>query len=121
MLKKELLKEIRMKLAYYNAGIEKISLRDYEGAIADFTKAIEIDPNFTWAYHLRGNTKYLLKDSAGAIADFKKVLGRRFFTLGDLIEEAMELEKRIKKEDEKDLISDYTKKTVKPVDKPFSL
>ena len=31
--------------AYYDRGIFKDDLEDYQGAIADYTKAIEIDPD----------------------------------------------------------------------------
>ena len=31
--------------AYYNRGIAKGDLKDYYGAISDYTKAIEINPN----------------------------------------------------------------------------
>ena len=30
---------------FFNSGIYKIDLKDYNGAIADFTKAIELNPN----------------------------------------------------------------------------
>ena len=31
--------------AYYNRGLAKSDLQDYKGAIADFNKAIELNPN----------------------------------------------------------------------------
>ena len=33
---------------------------DYEKAIEDYTKALEIDPNYVLAYHNRGYIKYHL-------------------------------------------------------------
>ena len=31
---------------YYNRGNAKYDLQDYDGAIADYTKAIELNPNY---------------------------------------------------------------------------
>ncbi|MDA0356177.1 MAG: tetratricopeptide repeat protein [Bacteroidetes bacterium] len=39
---------------YYIRGITKFNLNDYKGAIADFSKAIEIYPNYGGAYYNRG-------------------------------------------------------------------
>ena len=41
--------------------------------IADFSKAIELNPDFANAYNLRGNSKAKLKDYYEAITDFKSV------------------------------------------------
>ena len=57
---------------FFNNGKSKDSLKDYYGAIADFTKAIEINPDFAIAYSDRGFSKYSLKDYYGAIADYTK-------------------------------------------------
>ena len=35
---------------YNKMGVSKAKLEDYRGAIADYTKAIEIDPNYADAY-----------------------------------------------------------------------
>ena len=59
---------------YNHRGITKAKLKDYEAAIADFTKAIEINPNNEQAYYNRGNAKSKLKDYKGAIADFNKAI-----------------------------------------------
>jgi tetratricopeptide (TPR) repeat protein len=39
---------------YYNRGNSKHQLEDYSGAIADYSKAIEIKPDFADAYCNRG-------------------------------------------------------------------
>ena len=36
-------------------------LNDYQGAISDFTRVIEIDPSHAEAYYKRGLVKYLMK------------------------------------------------------------
>lgn len=56
-------------------GVKKANLEDYRGAIADFNKAIEIDPKDGDAYNNRGKAKFDLEDYRGA-----KV--RKFFTVG---------------------------------------
>ena len=58
--------------AYYNIGLEKKELKDYDGAIAYFTKSIDLNPNNAMAYYNRGNVKYDLKDYDGAISDYNK-------------------------------------------------
>ena len=59
---------------YFNYAKEKAKLKDYYGAIADYTKAIELDPNDADAYYNRGKNKFSLQDYRGAIADYTKYL-----------------------------------------------
>lgn len=58
---------------YYDRGLSKANLQDISGAIADFTKGIEIKPDAN-AYLCRGNFKYQLEDFYGAKADYNKVI-----------------------------------------------
>jgi tetratricopeptide (TPR) repeat protein len=70
---------------YYDKGKEKDSLKDYQGAIENYSKAIELEPketkekgldpeydNINTYYNLRGNSKFNLKDYKGAIYDHTK-------------------------------------------------
>jgi tetratricopeptide (TPR) repeat protein len=41
----------------------KKTIRDTKGAIADYTKAIELNPQYADAYYNRGNTKSKLGDN----------------------------------------------------------
>jgi tetratricopeptide (TPR) repeat protein len=59
---------------YLNEGMAKAKTKDFRGAIANYTKAIEIDPEFSWAYGMRGNTKFALYDYRGAIIDYSKAI-----------------------------------------------
>ena len=59
---------------YYHIGNDKVSRKDYTGAIAGFSEAIKRDPGFIQAYENRGVAKFYLKDFTGAIADFTKAL-----------------------------------------------
>jgi tetratricopeptide (TPR) repeat protein len=59
---------------YLWSGISKHDLKDYNGAIADHTKAIDVSPNYADAHEWRGNAKYDLEDYSGAIADYTKAI-----------------------------------------------
>ena len=60
--------------AYYNRGIAKLDKDDFDGAIADNTRAIELDPKLTDAYFNRGNAKRAKGDLDGAIADYSRAI-----------------------------------------------
>ncbi len=55
-------------------GEEKYRKGDRQGAIEDFSQAIELNPNYVNAYYNRGIVRYILGDNKGAIADFNEVL-----------------------------------------------
>lgn len=59
---------------YINNGNTKYTSKDYYGAIADYTKAIELDSKNSVACYNRGNVKSALKDYYGAIADYTKAI-----------------------------------------------
>ena len=58
----------------FNSGVDKYKQGDCQGAIADYTKAIEINPQDVGAYTNRGLAKDDLEDYEGAIADYDKVI-----------------------------------------------
>ena len=60
--------------AYVNRGIAKRKLKDYQGAIADYDKAIEISPQLSRVYKNRGITKENNGDLKGACRDYKKAV-----------------------------------------------
>jgi tetratricopeptide (TPR) repeat protein len=59
---------------YNSDGINKLKLKDYYGAIKDFDKAIELNPNSSDVYLFRGGTKSKIEDFTGALIDFNKAI-----------------------------------------------
>ena len=59
---------------WFRSGEKKYSNGDYRGAINDFTKAIDINPQFESAYRLRGFSRDNLDDHIGAIEDFTSII-----------------------------------------------
>lgn len=58
---------------YVRVGRER-GLRDLDGALDDFTKAIELKPEYAEAYYFRGLAKQAKGDVDGAVADFAKAI-----------------------------------------------
>ena len=59
---------------YFNAWIAKVSIQEHNGAIVDFTKAIDLEPELAIGYFNRGLSKYYLQDYRGAISDYNKAI-----------------------------------------------
>jgi tetratricopeptide (TPR) repeat protein len=60
--------------AYYNRGFERLEIGDYQGAMADYARAAELNPHQTTIYNNLGLAKYSAGDVAGAIADYTKAI-----------------------------------------------
>jgi len=68
---------------YYRSASAKLGKADHEGAIADYTKAIELKPDYHAAYNNRGVARYRMGDYEEAIADWTKAIELKpDFTLG---------------------------------------
>ena len=74
-------------IEYNNSGSSKYKLEDYRGAIQDYNKAIELDPEFKDAYNNRGFCKYQLGDIDGACLDFSKAGELGYWKAYDFIRE----------------------------------
>jgi tetratricopeptide (TPR) repeat protein len=59
---------------WFESANRKHEVEDYQGAIAAFTKAIKLKPDYADAYRGRASTKYLLADYEGSIADYTEVI-----------------------------------------------
>ena len=71
--------DINLKARYYeyffNRAQDKFELADYEEAILDYNKALELSPTeICLVYSMRGNAKRNLGDFDGAISDQNKAL-----------------------------------------------
>ena len=65
----------RQQLEYMSSGNAKRDNKDFYGAISDYTKAIELNPDSegnSGFFYFRGFSKYVLGDNNGAIAYFSK-------------------------------------------------
>jgi tetratricopeptide (TPR) repeat protein len=59
---------------YLKRGIEAGEKGQYDQAIADFNKALELSPRYDWAYFNRANAYYRKAQYDQAIADLNKAL-----------------------------------------------
>ena len=59
---------------YLEKGNENYKSSDFNEAIKNYNKAIELNPKITEAYWARGSAKAYLKNYRGAIADFNKAI-----------------------------------------------
>ncbi len=55
---------------YFDSGVKKSNLKDYNGAIENLKKATEISPTFAIPYYNSAFIKMKLNDYSGAIEDF---------------------------------------------------
>ena len=60
--------------AYNNRGNAKRGKGDLDGALADYTRALELNPQDAKAYNNRGNAKQDKGDLDGALADYTRAL-----------------------------------------------
>jgi tetratricopeptide (TPR) repeat protein/DNA-directed RNA polymerase subunit RPC12/RpoP len=61
-------------IAYNNRGTAKETKGDLDGAIADYNRAIELDPKLAQAYNNRGRCKEAKGDLDAAIADHNRAI-----------------------------------------------
>jgi tetratricopeptide (TPR) repeat protein len=76
------------KEAFANLGLVKAKLEDSEGAVADFSKALDLDPKFLDARRNRGTEYLRQKRYESAIEDFSAVLAEDGSDAGTLYKRA---------------------------------
>ncbi|MGB7377426.1 MAG: trypsin-like peptidase domain-containing protein [Rivularia sp. (in: cyanobacteria)] len=57
---------------FYLKGVDNAQKGDYQGAIFQFTQAINNNPNYAEAYYNRGNARLVLENNQQAINDFEQ-------------------------------------------------
>ncbi len=68
-------KKVRDYEYFFNRAQDKFEVANYEGAILDYNKALELSPTeICLVYSMRGNAKRNLGDFDGAISDQNKAL-----------------------------------------------
>jgi len=64
---------------YFNIGcIKYYKLEDYNGALQEFDKSIEIKPDYAFAYLVRSFLKKELNDQDGALQDYNKAVSLKW-------------------------------------------
>src|SRR5690242_1594054 len=64
----------KLAIQYYNRGLAWKAKGDLDRAIADYTEATRIDPNYEHAYFNRGLARYRKGDFDRAIADYDQAI-----------------------------------------------
>jgi tetratricopeptide (TPR) repeat protein len=59
---------------YFNSANEKAKIKNLSGAIEDYNKAIELNPNFAVAYFNRGFIKAKQNNFIDAVEDYSKYI-----------------------------------------------
>jgi tetratricopeptide (TPR) repeat protein len=91
---------------FESSGDEKSGKGDWDGAISDYTKAIELDPQDAVAYRDRGDAKAKKEDWDGAIADYSVTVS---LDPKDDLAYSDSGDAKAKKEDWDGAIADYSK------------
>jgi tetratricopeptide (TPR) repeat protein len=88
-----------------NRGTKELDAGDLVGALSDFNRAIELDPNYSAAYFSRGLVLRRQADYDGAISDFTKAI-----ELNPIAEAYLDRGAASKDKGDRDgAIADYTK------------
>jgi tetratricopeptide (TPR) repeat protein len=62
---------------YLLSGNDKFDRGNYQGALADYNQAIQLNPKYAEAYNNRGNLRTRLRDARGALADYNRAISLR--------------------------------------------
>ncbi|HEY9824283.1 MAG TPA: tetratricopeptide repeat protein, partial [Stenomitos sp.] len=62
---------------YFKRAQSRALLGDLQGAIADYTETIRLDPEYSEAYYRRGLSRSALGDTAGATQDLNQAIRRK--------------------------------------------
>lgn len=61
--------------AYFNRGLARVFLKDYQGAMNDYDAALRLKPDYAECFNNKGNLKqYVLNDLQGALNDYEEAI-----------------------------------------------
>ncbi|MCB2220319.1 MAG: tetratricopeptide repeat protein [Bacteroidetes bacterium] len=66
--------DVDVSIGYFFRGNIRDKANDMQGALQDFSRAIELNPEYTMAYNNRGIIKGSMQDFKGALDDFNKAV-----------------------------------------------
>jgi protein O-mannosyl-transferase len=66
--------DVDVSIGYFFRGNIRDLSQDMQGALNDFSRAIELNPSYTMAYNNRGIIRGSLQDFEGALEDFNKAV-----------------------------------------------
>ena len=64
----------KFAMAFDDLGVARMLGSDLEGAILEFNKALEIDPNYYYSYNNRGEARRYLNNQEGAWQDYNRAI-----------------------------------------------
>jgi tetratricopeptide (TPR) repeat protein len=59
---------------YYRRADERFEQKDFRGAIAEYTQALRLKPDYAEVYNSRGHARQNLQDYQGAISDYDRAI-----------------------------------------------
>lgn len=59
---------------FYNQGVQKLAQGNFNGAVEDFDKVLQLNPRYYEGYCLRGLAKAQLQDFQAALADYNQAI-----------------------------------------------
>jgi Tfp pilus assembly protein PilF len=62
------------KIALYKSGLSKFTSQDFDGAVTDFKKALELDPNFGDVHQALAHAYEKLEDFNAAVTSCKRAV-----------------------------------------------
>ncbi len=71
---------------FSSRGFQKFGKGDYQGAIADYTQAIKLNPDDDGAFHGRALSRYQLGDKRGAFSDYTQAIKLKKLKLDSTID-----------------------------------
>ncbi len=69
---------LQSAVKFFQRGLDKARRGDYQGALADYNQALQLDPNLATVYNNRGLARASSGDISGALADYNQAIQLNF-------------------------------------------